>query len=354
MHSKLFKAETTDLFSNDKFINYNEISNVVVKSTEDGETRFYCRRPDGPTYDKKVELASKPKYQWCSDNYGSKNVEVCQAKVIGIGRLSSAVQGNGHGSYCWADTEVSYDETKDTYTITYIPHPTIIGYVRARRNISGVLCFQFRDFGQPVCSNNNKLKNGRILSRRKRRYGNPNLTYRRQSQGRLYHSNFRFLSEDYYVNRNTLPGVRIDIPDIRYRYEATISGKDMRSIFVNAVQSGRNIGEFNRAQIEKKANTSGQIHTPLIGMLNTYQFDLSQSKYDVRPYNNDINAGFRGNSTRNSVRNNKHCLEVKCRYVLCTYPPDRVQLFMYNVRRCNSQVFTGVVSLDGAGIVQEI
>ena len=351
MHSKLFKAETSQLFSSNNFNDYNDTSNVVVKSTEDEKTRFYCRRLDGPTYDKKVELASKPKYTWCSDHYGNKNVEVCQAKAIGIGRLSSVVQGNGHGSYCWADTEVSYDETKDTYTITYIPHPTIINYVRSRRSISGVLCFQFRDFGQPVCSNNNKLKNGRFLSRRKRRYGNPNLTYRRQSQGRLYHSNFRFLSEEYYFRENT-SGAKIVIPDIRYRYETTISGREMRKLFMNAVQSGRNIIEFNKAQILKKEYNN--INAPLIGMLNSVQFNPTQPKYDVRFWNNDISVGFGGNSTRNSVRNNKHRLEVKCRYVLCTYPPDRVQLFMYNVRRCNSQVFTGVVSLDGAGIVQEI
>ena len=352
MHSKLFKAETSQLFSSNNFNDYNDTSNVVVKSTEDGKTRFYCRRPDGPIYDKKVELASKPKYQWCSDNYGSKNVEVCQAKVIGIGRLSSAPRGRGDGSYCWADTEVSYDETKDTYTITYIPHPTIINYVRSRRSISGVLCFQFRDFGQPVSSNNNKSRNGRFLSRRKRRYGNPNLAYRKLSQGRLYHSNFRFLSEESYFGGNT-PGVKIDIPDIRYRYEATIGGKDMRNIFVNAVISGRNIGEFNRAQIEKKTK---YINAPLIGMLNVRQFDLTQPKYDVRSYNNDINASSRNRSTRNSVRNNKHRLEIKCRYVLCTCSSSHVDsyhIFLNSTRRCNSQVFTGVVSLDGVGIVHE-
>lgn len=361
MHSKLFKAETTDLFSNDKFINYNEISNVVVKSTEDGKTRFYCRRPDGPTYDKKVELSSKPKYKWCSDNYGSKNVEVCQAKAIGIGRLSSAVRGDGHGSYCWADIEVSYDEPTDTYKITYIPHPTIVS-VYFKQSISGVLCFQFRDFGQPVCSNSNKSKNNKSFSRRKRRYGNPRPSGTPgspgiRSIGRLYRSNFRFLDHYSYgedINGNSVySGAKIDIPNIRYRHEATISGSEMRRIFVHAVYRGRNIREFNKAQIEKIDSHSRYINAPLIGILNTRQFDPTYPQYDIRYYNNDISE-----RTRNSVRNNKHRLEIKCRYVLCTYPSGtenafQSKKFLNSVKRCNSQVFTGVVQLDRAGIVYE-
>ena len=357
MHSKLFKAETTDLFSNDKFINYNEISNVVVKSTEDGETRFYCRKPDGcihSTHSAKVELASKPKYKWCSDHYGSKNVEICQAKAIGIGRLSSAIQGDGHGSYCWADIEVRYDESEDLYKITYIPHATIVNYVYAERNISGVLYFQFRDYGQPTGTNHARR------TRSRRRYGNPRPLGTPggpgiQSIGRFYRSNFRFLSPGYY--NSSFQGAQIVIPDIRYRYDTEVAGRDMRNLFIEAADVGRNIANFNKAQIVKNANISGQIYTPLIGVLNTQQFnpDLAQqrieqgltSKCDVNPHNNDINSfsGHRG--TRNSVRNNKHRLEIKCRYVLCLWTnPSKV-------RRCNSQVFTGVVQLGGTGRVED-
>lgn len=357
MHSKLFKAETSELFSNNKFFNYNDTSNVVVKSTEDGKTRFYCRRPDGPIYDKKVELASKPKYKWCSDNYGSKNVEVCQAKAIGIGRLSSAPRGDGHGSFCWADIEVSYDEMEDTYTITYIPHPTIV-FGSFKQNISGVLCFQFRDFGQPVGSSS-KFKNGKYLCSKKRRYGNPNLaSYQKRSQGRLYHSNFRFLSHYSYgedINGNSVySGAKIAIPNIRYRYEATIRGREMRSMLVGAVCEGRNIREFNKAQIYKVDSREEYINAPLIGLLNTGQFNPTLNpKYDIRSWNNDISE-----RTFNSVRNNKHRLEVKCRYVLCTYPSGtestfQSKKFLNSVKRCNSQVFTGVVQLDGAGTVYE-
>lgn len=362
MHSKLFKAETTQLFSGNNFFNYNDTSNVVVKSTEDGKTRFYCRKPDGTIYDKKVELASKPKYKWCSDNYGSKNVEVCQAKAIGIGRLSSAKRGDGRGSYCWADIEVSYDELEDTYTITYIPHPTIVSG-SFKQNISGVLCFQFRDFGQPVDSSS-KFKNGKYLCSKKRRYGNPNLApYQgNRSQGRLYHSNFRFLDHYSYgedINGNSVySGAKIAIPNMRYRYEAIIRGRDMRSMLVGAVCVGRNIREFNKAQIEKIDSCDKYINAPLIGLLNTGQFMIGSGyspKYDIRSWNNDISK--RG--TRNSVRNNKHRLEVKCRYVLCTYPSGitesafQSKKFLNSVKRCNSQVFTGVVQLDGAGIVRE-
>ena len=355
MHSKLFKAETTDLFSNDKFINYNEISNVVVKSTEDGETRFYCRKPDGcihSTHSAKVELASKPKYKWCSDHYGSKNVEICQAKAIGIGRLSSAVQGNGRGSYCWADIEVRYNESEDLYKITYIPHATIVNRVYAERNIRGVLYLQFRDYGQPTGTSRARR------NRSRRRYGNPRPSGTPggpgiQSIGRLYRSNFRFLSPGYYGS--SFPGSIIVIPDIRYRYDTEVDGRDMRNLFIEAAGVGRNIENFNKAQIAKKANISGQIYTPLIGALNTQQFnpDLAQQRIeqglksvcDVNPLNNDINS-FSGNrGTRNSVRNNKHRLEIKCRYVLCTDPSD--------IRRCNSQVFTGVVQLGGTGRVKD-
>ena len=352
MHSKLFKAETTDLFSNDKFINYNEISNVVVKSTEDGETRFYCRKPDGcihSTHSAKVELASKPKYTWCSVHYGSKNVEICQAKAIGIGRLSSAVQGNGRGSYCWADIEVRYDELEDLYKITYIPHATIVNYVYAERNIRGGLYLQFRDYGQPTGTNHAR----RIRSRRRYgKYGNlvsPGI----RSIGRFYRSNFRFLSPGYYGS--SFPGAQIIIPDIRYRYDTEVTGRDMRNLFISAAGVGRNIANFNKAQITKTANISGQIYTPLIGALNTQQFDpdLAQqrieqgltSKCDVNPYNNDINNFSCNRGTRNSVKNNKHRLEIKCRYVLCTDPSD--------IRRCNSQVFTGVVQLGGTGRVED-
>ena len=354
MHSKLFKAETTDLFSNDKFINYNEISNVVVKSTEDGETRFYCRKPDGcihSTHSAKVELASKPKYKWCSDHYGSKNVEICQAKAIGIGRLSSAVQGNGRGSYCWADIEVRYNESEDLYKITYIPHATIVNRVYAERNIRGVLYFQFRDYGQPTGTS-------RARKTSWRRYGNPRPSGTPggpgiQSIGRLYRSNFRFLSPVIYDS--STPGSIIVIPDIRYRYDTEVAGRDMRNLFIEAAGVGRNIENFNKAQIAKAAKISGQIYTPLIGVLNTQQFnpDLAQqrieqgltSKCDVNPYNNDINK-FSGNKgTRSSVRNNKHRLEIKCRYVLC--------IGFYDARRCNSQVFTGVVQLGGTGKVKD-
>ena len=351
MHSKLFKAETTDLFSNDKFINYNEISNVVVKSTEDGETRFYCRKPDGCIHSAKVELASKPKYKWCSDHYGSKNVEICQAKAIGIGRLSSAVQGNGRGSYCWADIEVRYNESEDLYKITYIPHATIVNYVYAERNISGVLYLQFRDYGQPTGTSRARR------NRSRRRYGNPRPSGTPggpgiQSIGRLYRSNFRFLSPRYYGN-SSFQGAQIVIPDIRYRYNTEVAGRDMRNLFIEAASVGRNIVNFNKAQITKTANISGQIYTPLIGALNTQQFnpDLAQqrieqgltSKCDVNPYNNDINKFLCNRGTRNSVRNNKHRLEIKCRYVLCLWAEPS------KVRRCNSQVFTGVVQLGGTG-----
>ena len=349
MHSKLFKAETTDLFSNDKFINYNEISNVVVKSTEDGETRFYCRKPDGcihSTRSAKVELASKPKYKWCSDHYGSKNVEICQAKAIGIGRLSSAVQGNGRGSYCWADIEVRYNESEDLYKITYIPHATIVNRVYAERNISGVLYLQFRDYGQPTGTSRARR------NRSRRRYGNPRPSGTPggpgiRSIGRLYRSNFRFLSPRYY--NSSFQSAQIIIPDIRYRYNTEVAGRDMRNLFIEAASVGRNIVNFNNAQITKTAKISRQIYTPLIGVLNTQQFnpDLAQqrieqgvtSKCDVNPHNNDINSfsGHRG--TRNSVRNNKHRLEIKCRYVLCLWTEPS------KVRRCNSQVFTGVVQL---------
>ena len=355
MHSKLFKAETTDLFSNDKFINYNEISNVVVKSTEDGETRFYCRKPDGCIHSAKVELASKPKYKWCSDHYGSKNVEICQAKAIGIGRLSSAVQGNGRGSYCWADIEVRYNESEDLYKITYIPHATIVNYVYAERNISGVLYLQFRDYGQPTGTNHARR------TRSRRRYGNPRPSGTPggpgiQSIGRLYRSNFRFLSPGYYGN-SSFQGAQIVIPDIRYRYNTEVAGRDMRNLFIEAASVGRNIVNFNKAQITKTANISGQIYTPLIGALNTQQFnpDLAQqrieqgltSKCDVNPYNNDINKFLCNRGTRNSVRNNKHRLEIKCRYVLCLWAEPS------KVRRCNSQVFTGVVQLGGTGRVED-
>ena len=247
MNSKLFKAETTDLFSNDKFINYNEISNVVVKSTEDGETRFYCRKPDGcihSTRSAKVELASKPKYKWCSDHYGSKNVEICQAKAIGIGRLSSAIQGDGHGSYCWADIEVRYNESEDLYKITYIPHATIVNYVYAERNISGVLYLQFRDYGQPTGTSRARR------NRSQRRYGNPRPTGTPggpgiQSIGRLYRSNFRFLSPGYYGN-SSFRGAQIIIPDIRYRYNTEVAGRDMRNLFIEAASVGRNIANFNK------------------------------------------------------------------------------------------------------------
>ena len=357
MHSKLFKAETTDLFSNDKFINYNEISNVVVKSTEDGETRFYCRKPDGcihSTHSAKVELASKPKYKWCSDHYGSKNVEICQAKAIGIGRLSSAVQGNGRGSYCWADIEVRYNESEDLYKITYIPHATIVNYVYAERNISGVLYLQFRDYGQPTGTSRARR------NRSQRRYGNPRPSGTPggpgiQSIGRLYRSNFRFLSPGYY--NSSFQGAQIVIPDIRYRYDTEVAGRDMRNLFIEAASVGRNIVNFNNAQITKTANISGQIYTPLIGALNTQQFDpdLAQhrieqgltSKCDVKPLNNDINKFSCNRGTRNSVRNNKHRLEIKCRYVLCLWAEPS------KVRRCNSQVFTGVVQLGGTGKVYE-
>ena len=359
MHSKLFKAETTDLFSNDKFINYNEISNVVVKSTEDGKTRFYCRKPDGcihSTHSTKVELASKPKYKWCSDHYGSKNVEICQAKAIGIGRLSSAVQGNGRGSYCWADIEVRYDESKDLYKITYIPHATIVNRVYAERNISGVLYLQFRDYGQPTGTSRARR------NRSQRRYGNPRPSGTPggpgiRSIGRLYRSNFRFLSPGYYDS--SFPGAQIIIPDIRYRYDTEVAGRDMRNLFISAAGVGRNIANFNKAQIVKNANISGQIYTPLIGALNTQQFDPNSAQQcteqgltsicDVNPHNNDINinslSGYRG--TRNSVRNNKHRLEIKCRYVLCLWAEPS------KVRRCNSQVFTGVVQLGGTGRVED-
>ena len=362
MHSKLFKAETTDLFSNDKFINYNEISNVVVKSTEDGETRFYCRKPDGcihNTHSAKVELASKPKYKWCSDHYGSKNVEICQAKAIGIGRLSSAIQGNGRGSYCWADIEVRYNESEDLYKITYIPHATIVNYVYAERNISGVLYLQFRDYGQPTGTSRARR------NRSRRRYGNPRPTGTPggpgiQSIGRFYRSNFRFLSPGYY--NSSFQGAQIVIPDIRYRYDTEVAGRDMRNLFIEAAGVGRNIANFNKAQIVKNANISGQIYTPLIGALNTRQFDPNSaqqrieqgltSKCDVNPLNNDINS-FSGNrGTRNSVRNNKHRLEIKCRYVLCVNHSGYGSDVSY-VRRCNSQVFTGVVQLGGTGRVKD-
>ena len=131
----------------------------------------------------------------------------------------------------------------------------------------------------------------------------------------------------------------------------------MRNLFISAAGVGRNIENFNKAQIVKDANTSGQIYTPLIGMLNTQQFnpDLAQqrieqgltSKCDVNPYNNDINK-FSGNrGTRSSVRNNKHRLEIKCRYVLCLWAEPS------KVRRCNSQVFTGVVQLGGTGRIED-
>ena len=323
MHSKLFKAETTDLFSNDKFINYNEISNVVVKSTEDGETRFYCRKPDGcihSTHSAKVELASKPKYKWCSDHYGSKNVEICQAKAIGIGRLSSAVQGNGRGSYCWADIEVRYNESEDLYKITYIPHATIVNRVyAAEQNISGLLYFQFRDYGQPTGTSRARR------NRSQRRYGNPRPSGTPggpgiQSIGRLYRSNFRFFSPGYYGN-SSFQGAQIVIPDIRYRYNTEVDGRDMRNLFIEAASVGRNIVNFNNAQITKTANISGQIYTPLIGMLNTQQFDPNHAQQrieqglnsicDVNPYNNDINSFSSNRGTRNSVRNNKHRLEIK-------------------------------------------
>lgn len=357
MHSKLFKAETSQLFSDNNFSDYNDTSNVVVESTEDGKTRFYCRRPDGTIYDKKVELASKPKYKWCSDNYGSKNVEVCQAKAIGIGRLSSAKRGDGRGSYCWADIEVSYDETRDTYTITYIPHPTIISGIYAEggiSGISGVLCFQFRDFGQPACVRRRIYSSGNPRRTRRRKYGNSNISEYQKSVGRLNRSNFRFLSADYYYSGNT-PGFSIVIPDIRYRYEAEVDGRDMRNRFVDAVLSGRNIREFNNVQIRYDI-PNPQINTPLIGMISGSQFDPTSPENDVKPYNNDINDFPRKQRTRNSVRNNKHRLEIKCRYVLCTCPSINVNnpsIFINSVRRCNSQVFTGVVSMDGAGIVYE-
>lgn len=355
MHSKLFKAETTDLFSNDKFINYNEISNVVVKSTEDGETRFYCRKPDGcihSTHSAKVELASKPKYRWCSDHYGSKNVEICQAKAIGIGRLSSAIQGDGHGSYCWADIEVRYNESEDLYKITYIPHATIVNRVyAAEQNIRGHLYFQFRDYGQPAGTNRAR---GTRSRRRYGKYGNL-VSPGDRSIGRLYRSNFRFLSPGYY--NSSFQGAQIVIPDIRYRYDTEVDGRDMRNLFIGAAGVGRNIVNFNNAQIVKDANTSGQIYTPLIGVLNTQQFnpDLAQqrieqgltSKCDVNPHNNDINSFLGHRGTRNSVRNNKHRLEIKCRYVLCFWAEPS------KVRRCNSQVFTGVVQLGGTGRVKD-
>lgn len=343
MHSKLIKAETSNLFSDDSFINYGDTSNIVVKSVEDGKTRFYCRRPDGYTYNKKVELASKPKYKWCSNRYGNKNIEICQAKAIGIGRLVSAAHGGGHGSYCWADIEVKYDESEDLYTITYIPHQTIISRVYAERSISGVLCFQFRDFGQPT---------GTSHSRSSRRHGTSHYNFSTRSYGRLYHSNFRFLSP-YYYEDSSFQGAQIVIPDIRYRYETEVDGRDMRNLFVCTTGIGRNIAYFNKAQIDKDAQESGQIHTPLIGVLNTCQFDPNDPDYDVKPYNNDINK-FSGHSgTRNSVRNNKHRLEIKCRYVLCTNPSDYTSMNGAFVRRCNSQIFTGVISLGGAGKIYE-
>ena len=123
----------------------------------------------------------------------------------------------------------------------------------------------------------------------------------------------------------------------------------MRNLFIEAAGVGRNIANFNKAQIVKNANISGQIYTPLIGVLNTQQFnpDLAQqrieqgltSKCDVNPYNNDINKFSCNRGARNSVRNNKHRLEIKCRYVLCLWAEPS------KVRRCNSQVFTGVVQL---------
>ena len=124
-------------------------------------------------------------------------------------------------------------------------------------------------------------------------------------------------------------------------------------MLAGAVSRGRNIREFNKAQIRKVDARDKYINAPLIGLLNTGQFDPSYPKYDIRNYNNDISK-----QTRNSVRNNKHRLEVKCRYVLCTYPSGtgsafQSKKFLNSVKRCNSQVFTGVVQLDGAGIMRE-
>ena len=79
---------------------------------------------------------------------------------------------------------------------------------------------------------------------------------------------------------------------------------------------------------------------------------LISERKDYKEINNDINS-FSGNrGTRNSVRNNKHRLEIKCRYVLCVNHSGYGSDVSY-VRRCNSQVFTGVVQLGGTGKVKD-